>query len=339
MMVSKAYKKHCLRYRIRNNSPVIKINLPNFPLFHLCLLTLTLLHSPLAYGQKGSAWAMVESPNFEVYYHPHVTSPQEIVDIAEDFWGTLDRLINGIPIGKIEIWVCETQKQFQAAVHAPIQDWAIGCAFPLSRRIIIQNPTVILQREFRLAQVLRHEIVHIAFGQRTQKAIGKIPRWFVEGIAIYLSGEWLPARHESLIKHIFARSVIPLTELAGNFPKSELQAQLAYAESLDAVAWLVEIAGKEKLWEIIDRLGDGDDLDTACKAAIGWDIVTFDAQWRESLPKRYHWVRLFASSHLFWGSLALLFFLAYLRYRYHLRRQLAQLEQEESEVDDFFKER
>ena len=146
----------------------------------------------------------------------------------------------------------EEPSQFQAAVHAPIQDWAIGCAFPLSRRIIIQNPRVIIQRDFQLAQVIRHEIVHVVFGQRTQKAIGKIPRWFVEGVAIYFSGEWAPRRNDALMKHIFSKSVIPLAELTNRFPKSENLAQLAYAESQNAVEWLAETHGVEKLWDIVD---------------------------------------------------------------------------------------
>ena len=282
---------------------------------------------------------MVESQHFLVYYHAHATSAQDIIDIAEDFYPQLDRLINSTPIGKIEIWVCETQEQFQAAVHAPIQDWAVGCAFPLSRRIIIQNPRVIIQREFQLSQVIRHEIVHVIFGQRTQKTIGKIPLWFVEGVAIYLSGEWAPRRNDMLMKHILSKSVISLFDLTNKFPKSEELAQLAYAESQSAVAWLVETEGVEKLWEIIDRLGTGSDLSTAYRNTVGSHLSTFDIKWRESLSQRFHWAAIFSSSYLFWGSLTFFFVLIYLRYWRYKRRRLIELEHEETEVDAFFKKR
>ena len=247
--------------------------------------------------------------------------------------------MGGIRIGKIEIWVCEAQSQFQAAVHAPIQDWAIGCAFPLSRRIIIQNPRVIIQRDFQLSQVIRHEIAHIIFGQRTRKAIGKIPRWFVEGVAIYFSGEWTPQRNDVLMKHILSKSVIPLAALTDRFPKSENLAQLAYAESQNAVAWLAETEGVEKLWQIIDRLASGDDLDTAFRDSIGLQLNTFDAKWRKSLSQRYHWAAILSNSYLFWGSLAFFFIFVYLRYWRYKRRRLRQLERESTEVDAFFIER
>lgn len=302
-----------------------------------CLLILLILSVTPLHGATDELWEMLESEHFQIYYQSDETHPQDIADIAEDFYPQINRLIDGIEIGKIEIWMCKTQQQFQAAAHAPIQDWAVGCAFPLSRRIVIQNPRVIIDREFQLSQVLRHEIVHIAFGQRTKSTIGEIPLWFIEGIAIYLSGEWAPHRHEVMFEHILSRSIIPLTDLADRFPTPERKAQLAYAESLNAIAWLVKIAGVEKLWEVIDLLGAGNDLNTAYKQAIGWDLVTFDAEWQASLSQRYYWAAIFSNSYLFWGSLGLVFIFVYLWGRQRIRRRLVELEWQESQVDPFFR--
>ena len=299
----------------------------------LLILSVTPLHSAVE-----EAWEMLESEHFQIYYQPNGTQPQAIADIAEDFYPHMNRLIDGIEMGKIEIWMCKTQKQFQAAAHAPIQDWAVGCAFPLSRRIVIQNPHVIIDRKFQLSQVLRHEIVHIAFGQRTKSTIGGIPLWFIEGIAIYLSGEWTPHRHEVMFEHILSKSIIPLAELTERFPSPERGAQLAYAESLNAVVWLVKIAGVEKLWEVIDLLGAGNDLNTAYKQAIGWDLATFEAEWQASLSQRYYWAAIFSNSYLFWGSLGLVFIFVYVWGRYRTRRRLIELERQESQVDPFFRQ-
>ncbi|MDE0300130.1 MAG: peptidase MA family metallohydrolase [Candidatus Poribacteria bacterium] len=307
--------------------------------FLLCLCALFSILPSGTHADTPESWHLVGSDNFLVYYRGNVKSAEKVLGIADDFYPKMRRLMGDMRLGKIEIWVCEEPSQFQAAVHAPIQDWAIGCAFPLSRRIIIQNPRVIIQRDFQLAQVIRHEIVHIVFGQRTQEAIGKIPRWFVEGIAIYFSGEWAPRRNDTLMKHIFSKSVIPLAELSHRFPTSENLAQLAYAESQNAVGWLAETHGVEKLWEIIDRLARGDDLDTALRDSIGLSLSAFDAKWRRSLPERYHWAAILSNSHLFWGSLAVFFMLVYLRYWRYKRKRLRQLERDSEEVDAFFIER
>ena len=304
----------------------------------LCLPILLIFSAITLHSATEDSWEMLESEHFQIYYQPDATQPQDIADIAEDFYPHLNRLIDGIEMGKIEIWMCKTQEQFQAAAHAPIQDWAVGCAFPLSRRIVIQNPRVIIDQKFQLSQVLRHEIVHIAFGQRTKSTIGEIPLWFIEGIAIYLSGEWAPHRHDVMFEHILSRSIIPLADLTDRFPSPERGAQLAYAESLNAVAWLVKIAGVEKLWEVIDLLGAGHDLNTAYKQAIGWDLATFDAEWQASLSQRYYWAALFSNSYLFWGSLGLVFILVYLWRRQRIRRRLVELERQESQVDPFFRQ-
>ena len=145
----------------------------------------------------------MESKHFRVYYQAGTTDPTAILQIAEDFYAEMPELTSRIPAGMIDIWVCDTEEEFQASVHAPIQDWAVGCAFPLSRRIVIQNPKHIALAKLQLVQVLRHEIAHVLFGQCTRKAVKEIPLWFIEGIAIYFADEWVPSRHGTLLKTYF----------------------------------------------------------------------------------------------------------------------------------------
>ena len=305
-------------------------------LFYLCFFIVVTLSNLVQHGNAGKPWDALETTHFRIHYQSHAKSAQEVADIAENFYSQLDRLIGGMAIGKIEIWICDTEAQFQSAVHAPIHDWAIGCAFPLSRRIVIQNPRVIIERKFQLSQLVRHEIVHVVFGLRTQKAMESIPLWFVEGIAMYLSEEWTPNHHNLLLKHIFSNSIISLSELVSEFPRSETRAQLAYAQSLNAVAWLVELMGIDKLWDIIARLESGDDLNTAYEQVTGWNLITFDSEWRASLPKRYHQAAIFANPYILWGVITTIFVLIFLHRRRRLRQRLSELNLEESRIDPFF---
>ena len=305
--------------------------------YYLCGFILMVLCIPVTHGNTGKPWNTLDTTHFRIHYQSHVKSAQEVADIAENFYSQLDRLLNGMAMGKIEIWICDTEAQFQLAVHAPIHDWAIGCAFPLSRRIVIQSPRVIIERKFQLSQIVRHEIVHVVFGQRTQKVMEAIPLWFVEGIAMYLSDEWTPHHHNLLLKHIFSNSIISLSDLASEFPRSEAHAQLAYAQSLNAVAWLVELRGIDKLWEIITRLESGDDLNTAYEQTIGWNLITFDSEWRASLPLRYHQAAIFANPYILWGVITTIFVLIFIYRRRRLRQRLAELNREESQIDPFFR--
>ena len=282
-------------------------------------------------------WESVESPHFRVYYQKGTVDPTSILQIAEDFYAEMPQLTELMPAGMIDIWVCDTQKEFQNSVHAPIQDWAVGCAFPLSRRIVIQNPKHIALAKLQLAQVLRHEIAHVLFGQCTRKAVKEIPLWFIEGIAIYFADEWVPSRHETLLKHIFSKSILPLRELTRRFPRSQVGADLAYAESQDAVRWLVEVKGRDALFALISELHAGDSFNTAFEAVVGWDLATFDVLWRASLAERYRWASLFSNSYFLWGGLGGLALLGYLVLRHRRQRHLNKLSQQEDTVDAFFR--
>ncbi len=263
--------------------------------------------------------------------------PTSILQIAEDFYAEMSQLTSRMQAGLIDIWVCNTHQEFQASVHAPIHDWAVGCAFPLSRRIVIQNPKHIALAQLQLVQVLRHEIAHVFFGQCTRKTVREIPLWFVEGVAIYFADEWVPNRHGTLLKHIFSKSVRPLQELARSFPRSQTGADLAYAESQDAVRWLVEVKGKNVLFEIIGKLQAGSNFNTAFKESVGWDLNTYDSLWRKSLTERYRWASLFSNAYFMWGGLGGLALLSYLVCWNRRRRHLSKLAQQEDTVDTFFK--
>ena len=286
----------------------------------------------------SATWESEESTHFRVYYREDKVDPASILEIAEKFYAELPRITRHISDETIKIQVCDTQKAFQASVHAPIQDWAVGCAFPLSRRIIIQNPKQIMAVELQLAQVLRHEIAHVLFGQYTRKATKGIPLWFVEGIAIHFSKEWVPGRHETLLKSVFSKSIMPLHELTEKFPVSSKGADLAYAQSQDALRWFVEVNGIEALWAVIDKLHTGMNLNAAFGAVLGYNLDTFDKLWHESLPQRYHWAALLSSSYVFWGGLGGLFLLTYLICWNRRRRQLNKLAQQEETIDPFFRE-
>ena len=281
-------------------------------------------------------WQSVESPHFRVYYQKGTADPVSILQVAEDFYAELPQLTSRMPPGIIDIWVCDTQEEFQTSVHAPIQDWAVGCAFPLSRRIVIQNPKYIALAKLQLVQVLRHEIAHVLFGQCTRKAVKEIPLWFIEGIAIYFAEEWVPSRHETLLKHIFSKSIIPLQELERRFPQTQAGADLAYAESQDTVRWLVEVKGRDVLFSLIAELHAGNNFNTAFETVVGWDLATYDMLWRESLTERYQWASLFSNSYVLWGGFGGLALIGYLVCWNRRRRHLNKLAQQEDAIDPFF---
>lgn len=122
--------------------------------------------------------------------------------------------------------------------------------------------------------VIAHELVHVFHGQRNPTGdftgmddVG----WFVEGLAVYASGQY---------EHAF-RARAAEAVAAGAVPKdlaSAWSGKYRYATSASLVAFVDRRCGREKLFDML-RLTQQDEL----LAAIGLDEAAFLAQWRESV--------------------------------------------------------
>ena len=75
-------------------------------------------------------------------------------------------------------------KQFKAG--NPVIEWAAGVAFPRQSRIVLRAFGTAL---FNLRQTFEHEISHILVYRAVEGR--HVPRWLMEGFAIYQAGESL----------------------------------------------------------------------------------------------------------------------------------------------------
>jgi hypothetical protein len=134
--------------------------------------------------------------------------------------------------------------------------------------------------------------------------------------------------------------IIPLAELDRSFPREELPAHRAYAESYDFVGFL----SRRGRWE--DREDDGDrwpfrrflaaiaagrDVDTAAKLAYGRPLVELFDEWRTTLGQRYMLMPVGLLGLALWCLVALLLVLAWRKRRKQNRMRLALWDTEEQE--------
>lgn len=216
--------------------------------------------------------------------------------------------------------------------------WAIGVAYP-DKGIV----SVATRRGAQLsdpAGTLRHELAHIALGT----ALGpRAPHWLHEGFAYQHSAEWSWERAETLAGMAWFGGIIPLDQLDHSFPREEMPAHRAYAESYDFVGYL----SRRGRWEdrdddgdrwpfrrFLTMLGQGSDIDAAAQRAFGKPIGQLFDEWHEDLSKRY----LLAPVGLFglalWVLCAVLLAIAFWRKRRINRRRLGEWERQERREDE-----
>src|SRR5262245_21610900 len=133
----------------------------------------------------------------------------------------------------------------------------------------------------RLVRVLRHELAHSFIATRTG---GNCPTWLQEGVSQWLEGGD-PSREDArLARAARAGRLLSLLTLEGPFDSlSEPDAELAYAQSLSAVAFIVKHSHESGLMRLLAALGDRLPSEEALPVAMAMSYPELQKAWAQSL--------------------------------------------------------
>ena len=126
-------------------------------------------------------------------------------------------------------------------------------------------------RSVALETVLRHELSHVAVHLRMDETWIDVPSWLDEGLAMYLEGGFGTLERRALDRAIRDDTVMSLRSMT-SFPGDADQVTLAYAQSRDVIAYLVDTHGRAKLTALFDTVAPGDrTIDEALTEVYGFD--------------------------------------------------------------------
>ena len=108
---------------------------------------------------------------------------------------------------------------------------------------IALQPLELLARKHILNQTLRHELTHLVVHRLRAKGV---PRWFEEGLVLYLTGERIEAPATAL-------KTTEELEAAITKPRSEAEMKTAYAQALERVRRMARREGNAALWRILEH--------------------------------------------------------------------------------------
>jgi len=190
--------------------------------------------------------------------------------------------------------------------------WAAGMAFERHDLILLRVDGR-RGREGNLRRVFHHELAHLALGQ----AVGhrRVPRWFHEGFAIYQSGEWSFGRVTALGSGVLSGRLFSLQALTESFPTAPPDVELAYAQSIDFVAFLLDRYGRQRFHRLIEFLGRGWSFVNAVEEACDEGIFHIEAEWHADLKMRFTWLPVLTGTATLWFLAALVLMAAWLRKR------------------------
>jgi tetratricopeptide (TPR) repeat protein len=136
-----------------------------------------------------------------------------------------------------------------------------------------------------LRRVLKHELAHSFINQLSH---GRCPQWLHEGIAQAVEPRSLGSTGPRLAQLYQDGHEIPFYALEGSFARfSNVEASVAYAESLAAVEYIQDTYGLSEVRRIVERIGDGNSTEQALRGTVHSDYARLQSEVGDFLKKKY----------------------------------------------------
>jgi tetratricopeptide (TPR) repeat protein len=222
-----------------------------------------------------------ESSHFVMRYEGSQTADalrSQILETLEDAYRNIDNDLGGSP-RSIYVSLYTDQAYFDVT-EAPAWSSAVNDG---KLRIPISG---LRSMTPELSSVLRHELTH-SFVR--QIAHGHCPGWLNEGIAQVEQGRTTSPIGNRLAALYSSGRQIPLNQLEEQFSifSRREEASVAYAESLAAAEYIRNTYGMPSLQQILERLGQGQSVETALRSTIHAGYAELEAQIADYLRKNY----------------------------------------------------
>ena len=134
-----------------------------------------------------------------------------------------------------------------------------------------------------LKATLAHELTHCFMAALPGRGI---PTWFLEGVAQIQEGKSAAKERRVLQQLQHANSLVPLKSLKDSFMNlSASQADIAYAEALSAVEYLVARFGRTAIRELLALMAQNYNFENAFNRALQRTVSEFETAWERDPTK------------------------------------------------------
>ena len=260
-------------------------------------------------------------------------SVRRLAPVAEKRYQRLCRLLEACDAleRRIDVYVAEDPEAFTSAFPdgSPMAEWAVGVAFPRQYRIVLRAFGSAL---FSLHETFDHEVSHVMLYAIAGDT--RLPRWFVEGLAIWHADESVLGRLESAQRAAITSNLLSLEELDRRFPARGPKVALAYAQSALFVRYLARQRGHSALVRLVAELRTGRrDFAAAFAHIYGDTPEALAAEWEDQFQASVSAWTVLRDGSIFWVLMVFLFIWAYIVKRRERRSALAAMG--EAEEADF----
>jgi Tol biopolymer transport system component len=251
--------------------------------------------SGVTFGQFGqnkvqyhdNEWYFIQTKHFDVYFNQDGAKIAEFASAAaEDALVSIQKKVNYAINNRISLILYNSQAEFQETnvTDDYLSEGVGGFTELFKNRVVL--PFTGNYKMFR--HVIHHELVHavvndLFYGGSIQNVISnniniRVPLWFNEGLAEYLSLGWDPNTD------MFIRDAIHNDNLPD---MNRLDGYLAYRGGQSIFYYISQKYGDEKIGELVNKVKSKSSFDDGLEATLGVKPEEFNERWRKFLKKRY----------------------------------------------------
>jgi hypothetical protein len=278
------------------------------------VLTVLMMLSTNAWGQND--WVRLEG-----------LVPQNINSkvVADDYARISQTLAPDIPVDRSPLTVTYFTKRADQSLQYWLPEWGGGGALGADQIIVAVDGAGFPHND--LYQTTLHELTHIAI-RRIVDTVA-VPRWFHEGAALQLSGELSFREQVVLSRAIFSGSLMDLRAIDTINSAGPYRARLAYAQSHQAIRFLIETYGFESLALVVQATRRTGSFRDALQQVVGITVDEMNSLTLQFLRQRFGTIAWLADTYLLWSGIAVLFLIAYVVTLIRRRLQAVAMEREE----------
>ncbi|MDD5583007.1 MAG: peptidase MA family metallohydrolase [Candidatus Marinimicrobia bacterium] len=275
---------------------------------------------------------VISGKNFTVHFSSKDRKIAEfIAEQAIIYHNEIQNKLN-LEMPLFQIILAKNERSFQEFSGEDFPHWGVAAAQYKGRKIILKSPRFSRQTFPELSSTLHHEMIHIALEPINRQTY--LPRWFNEGLAQHEAEQFEWKQKVLLGQTALYGKFMDLYKIDDVLKFEQNRANLAYAQSVSAVQYLIAEHGYESISKLLLLLQEGLDWDQSFELVYGYDPRYYSTNWELWATKRYKPYAFVELQTLLWGILPLLVLIAWLCIRWRNAHIYQQWQEEESRKKD-----
>lgn len=210
-----------------------------------------------------------------------------------------------------EILLVLAGEETLAARSAP--PWVSGYAFSDRDVAVLLPERTPSYPDSTFEELVLHEVGHILVHRAV--AGGDVPRWFNEGLALFIGRPWRLEDHSRVTWALVSGRQVSLDDLEPYFNTTREAARHAYALAGAFVQDLVKREGPDSVAGILGAVANGDRFDQAYLEITGETLANAEHDFWSRHTFLYRWVPILGSSATLWALITALALVAFRRRR------------------------